>query len=41
MILRLSTGLDGLDPLGINGRVEQVLPSLTRSEVGVLYTSVS
>lgn len=37
MILGISASLDSLDTLGINRRVEEVLPSLARSEVRVLY----
>lgn len=40
MILGIGTSLDSLDTLGINGGVEEVLPSLTRSQVRVLYTTV-
>jgi hypothetical protein len=41
MILGIGASLDGLDTLEVNRGVEEVLPSLTRSEVRVLYTSVS
>lgn len=40
MILRISASLDGLDALVINRWVEEVLPSLTGSEVRVLYSTV-
>lgn len=40
MILRISASLDGLDALVINRWVKEVLPSLTRSEVRVLYSIV-
>jgi hypothetical protein len=41
MIFGIGASLDGLDTLVINRGVEEVLPSLTGSEVRVLYALVS
>jgi hypothetical protein len=40
MVFGIGASLDGLDTLAVNRWVEEVLPSLSRSKVRVLYPSV-